>query len=72
MAKFGEASHHVHMHNGIKAALASAKTPAHLKPHLQARVDKPVLPPKVKSVMPVRKAAPKMAASKRDPFFGEM
>ncbi len=40
MARFGDPAHDQHMHNGIRAALASPRTPAHLKPHLETRLQK--------------------------------
>src|SRR5574337_23141 len=45
--QFGHANHAKHMHAGVAAAIKSSKTPAHLKPHLQKRMDamgKPMMP----------------------------
>ena len=35
---FGHPSQHKHMMSGVQKAIASKKTPAHLKPHLEARM----------------------------------
>ena len=35
---FGHPSQHGHMMSGVERAVASPKTPAHLKPHLQKRL----------------------------------
>lgn len=35
---FGHPSQHSHMMSGVQKALKSSKTPAHLRPHLEARM----------------------------------
>ncbi len=37
---FGHPSQHSHMMSGVQKALKSSKTPAHLRPHLEARMAK--------------------------------
>ncbi len=40
MARFGDPQHHGHMLRGVAAAAKSPNTPAHLRPHLEARMRK--------------------------------
>ena len=40
MNMFGHPSQHAHMMSGVQKALKSSKTPAHLRPHLEARMAK--------------------------------
>lgn len=56
--------HPDHQRKGIEAALKSPKTPAHLKPHLQARLSKV---PKMEAAKPKLMKKPN---AKVDPFFG--
>ncbi len=55
---FGHPSQTAHMHAGIKAALKSKKTPAHLRSHLQARLAS--APPMPFGGKPMKKMKPAM------------